>query len=72
MPCLVGLKIASKLQELVFKGLLDSIPRIHELIRLDEHGLGGGVFVEAFGYGRTSGRCQGVKNVRTQDATTWS
>lgn len=35
MPSLVAPQIGSELQELVFKGLLDSIPRIRELIRLD-------------------------------------
>ena len=35
MPCLANLQIGSMLQELVFKGLLDSIPRIRELIRLE-------------------------------------
>ena len=34
MPYLAGPQIGSELQELVFKGLLDSIPRIRELIRL--------------------------------------
>ena len=38
MPYLAGPQIGSELQELVFKGLLDSIPRIRELIRLSLDG----------------------------------